>query len=87
MEFEQKSSATAYLYLVSPSNFQFKKRISWHLIHAGGNDEWDFYDDIVEYDPEKDTMTTVGHMIEARGFHAVSVVDASEYTKWCDGSM
>ena len=60
--------------------------LSLHLIHAGGNDEWDFYDDIVEYDPEKDTITTVGHMIKARGFHAVSVVDASEYTKWCDGS-
>ena len=28
-------------------------------------------------------MTTVGHMTEARDFHAVSVVQADDYLQWC----
>ena len=40
-------------------------------------------DDIVEYDPEEDTIIPVGHMIETRAFHAVSVVQAADYLQWC----
>ena len=63
--------------------------ISWYTIiiaggYAGGND---YYDDILEYDPEEDTITSVGHMIQARGGHAISVVPAADYLQWCDGSM
>ena len=52
------------------------------IIIAGG-----FYDDILQYDPEEDTITSVGHMIQARGSHAISVVSAADYLQWCDGSM
>ena len=45
------------------------------------------YDDILEYDPEEDTITSVGHMIQARDRHAISVVSAADYLQWCDGSM
>ena len=44
-------------------------------------------DDIVEYDPEEDTIIPVGHMIETRAFHAVSVVQAADYLQWCNWSM
>ena len=40
-------------------------------------------DDILEYHPENDTITTVGHMIQARNGHAVSVVQADDYLPWC----
>ena len=58
------------------------------LIIPGGynynNDGDDFYyDDILEYDPEEDTMTIVGHMTQGRAFHAVSVVAAEDYLPWC----
>ena len=42
-----------------------------------------YFDDILEYDPEEDTMTIVGHMTEARAYHAVSVVPAEDYLQWC----
>ena len=44
-------------------------------------------DDILKYDPEKDSITSVGHMTQGRSFHAISVVEAADYTEWCDGSL
>ena len=60
----------------------------YNNIIAGGSDENDqggddIYDDILEYVPEEDTMTTVGHMIQARNWHSVSVVPADDYLQWC----
>ena len=49
---------------------------------AGGE-----YDDILEYDPEGDTMTTVGHMTRARSQHAISVVQAGDYLQWCQWGL
>ena len=74
------------------------KSDSWYtIIIAGGfyydgNDAYDAYDswevdDILEYNPEEDTITSVGHMIQARDRHAISVVSAADYLQWCDGSM
>ena len=57
-----------------------------HLI-AGGYDGVDRYDDILEYDPEEDTITSVGHMTQARAYHAISVVSAGDYLQWCAGSL
>ena len=54
---------------------------------AGGEDNSGYHDDILEFDPEEDTITTVGHMIQARYYHAISVVSAADYLQWCDGSM
>ena len=45
---------------------------------AGGE-----YDDILEYDPEGDSMVTVGHMTRARSQHAISVVPAGDYLPGC----
>ena len=56
------------------------KSNSWYtIIIAGGSDDWDYYDDILEYDPEEDTITSVGHMTQARAYHAISVVSAGDY--------
>ena len=64
------------------------KSDSWYtIIIAGGYDGSDDHDDILEYDPEEDTITSVGHMIQARVYHAISVVSAADYLQWCDGSM
>lgn len=38
---------------------------------------------VLEYNPEEDTFTTVGHMFEARFDHAISVVPAGDYLQWC----
>ena len=59
-----------------------------NIIIAGGHktDEGPnghLYDDIVEYNPEEDTMTTVGHMIQTRAFQAISVVEVTNYANWC----
>ena len=59
-----------------------------HIIIEGGyncywdNDCWYQYD-IQEYDPEEDTITTVGRMQEARAWHAISVVNTEQYDMWC----
>jgi len=42
-----------------------------------------YYDDILEYNPDEDSMVVVGHLTQARAYHAVSVVQAQDYTKWC----
>ena len=38
---------------------------------------------ILEYDPEEDSMVTVGQMTQTRGYHAVSVVQAQDFSVWC----
>ena len=64
------------------------KSDSWYtIIILGGYGDNNYHDDILEYDPEEDTITSVGHMIQARGSHAISVVSAADYLQWCDGSM
>ena len=53
---------------------------------AGGIWEYDLsyiFDDILEYNPEDDTFTTVGHMLQSRSGHAMSVVPAGDYLQWC----
>ena len=50
---------------------------------AGGYDNDGNSDDILEYDPEEDSMVHVGQMTQARSYHAISVVQAQDYTKWC----
>ena len=48
-----------------------------------GGESGNYYDDILEYHPKEDNITSVGHMIQARHYHAVSVVKADDYLKWC----
>ena len=59
---------------------------SWYtILIAGGYGGWDGSEgnDILEYQPEEDTITTVGHMIQTRSQHAVSVVQADDFLQWC----
>ena len=43
-----------------------------------------YNDDILEYDPEEDSIVPLGQMTQARYFHAISVVPTKDYSKWCN---
>ena len=58
-------------------------RFHRNIIIAGGLYNSHYYDDILEYNPDEDSMVVVGHLTQARAYHAVSVVQAQDYTKWC----
>ena len=70
-------------------NYTISISITHHIYHrnliiAGGLDyDGDYYDDILEYIPEEDTILTIGQMSQARGWHAVSVVQAQDFSQWC----
>ena len=49
---------------------------------SGGSHGYTF-DTILEYEPEEDSIRTVGQMTEARSFHAISVVRAADFYHWC----
>ena len=53
-----------------------------NLIIAGGYGGG-YRDDILEYDPDEDSMVPVGHMTQARSYHALSVVQVQDYVQWC----
>ena len=53
------------------------------MIAGGFSKNGNYHNDIVEYDPEEDSMVPVGEMIVVRANHAVSVVQAKDYTPWC----
>ena len=55
---------------------------------AGGYaGDGDYYDDILEYDPEEDSIIPVGQMTQPRVYHAVSVVQAQDYAMWCQWGL
>ena len=47
-------------------------------VNAGGS-----LDTILEYDMEQDTMQEIGNMREARYEHAITVVQYSDFSQWC----
>jgi len=53
------------------------------LIFGGSNGGYHYYDDILEYNPEDESILHNGNMLQGRGFHAVSVVQAQDYVQWC----
>ena len=53
-----------------------------NIIIAGGSDG-SYYDDILEYNPDEDSMVVVGRMSQARYYHAVSVVQVQDFSVWC----
>ena len=81
---QQTSTAVSWsLVTVSYSSYTRHHR---DIIIAGGKDDEPFnddYDGILEYDPEEDSMVPVGHMTQARSYHAVSVVQVQDYAQWC----
>ena len=59
-------------------------RDSRNIMIAGGLDSSsNVLDDILEYDLVEDTIIPVGHMIQARFMHAISVVKVEDYLQWC----
>ena len=56
---------------------------------SGGYDgDWydggfDFYDEILEFSPTSGEWTVLDNMMEARGFHAVSVISTNQAMKYC----
>ena len=53
------------------------------MIFGGSGGGGSYYDGILEYDLEEDTMVSVGHMMQPRLDHAVSVVQSQDYVQWC----
>ena len=76
------SNSISQLFDLTSSSYLFHGTPSF-IIAGGYAFQHEFYDDIIEYHPEEDTMTPVGHMTEARYKHAVSVVKADDYLQWC----
>ena len=76
------SNLISQLFDLTSSSYLFHGTPSF-IIAGGQASHYEFYDDIIEYHPEEDTMTPVGHMTEARYSHAVSVVKADDYLQWC----
>jgi len=44
------------------------------------------YDDILEYSLEEHSIIPLGQMLQARAWHAVSVVQTKDYIQWCQQS-
>ena len=44
---------------------------------------WIYYDEIVEFSPTSGEWTVVDNMMEARGYHAVSVIEADNVIQFC----
>ena len=55
-----------------------------HKHNAGGNTADTTYDDILEFNAEDGTWTTVGSMVLSRREHAVSVINALEIADHCN---
>ena len=54
------------------------------MIIVGGYDTGNEYlDTILDYDMEQDTMQEMGNMREARDQHAITVVQYSDFSQWC----
>ena len=63
---------------------KLKKVISvQYYIFAGGYADQHAYDDILEYDIMEDEFHETGNMLQARRYHAVSVVQIQDYSMWC----
>ena len=41
-----------------------------------------YYDDILEFNPVENALVPLGHMTQARGQHAISVVQTMDYAQW-----
>jgi len=50
---------------------------------GGGDGSEIYYDDILEFDPLTGEWKLVDRMIQARGLHAVSVIDFNEVAGIC----
>ena len=59
---------------------------SLKLVVPGGRSTQETYDRILEYDITGDSYKEIGHMLDKRFNHAVSVVQYSDFSLWCQHS-
>lgn len=70
--------------LPSPRQFLRATSIDNRILLFGGNDWSDtVLDTILEYDISGDSYTQIGTMTEARKWHAISVVQYADFSRWC----
>ena len=53
------------------------------MLLVGGEDGNEYLDTILDYDVDQDTMQEIGNMQEARYRHAISIVQYSNFSHWC----
>ena len=54
------------------------------ITKCSGGSDGDFYlDDIMEFSPTSGEWTVLDNMMEARDYHAVSVISENEYGQYC----
>ena len=53
------------------------------MARGSGSDELNSIDTILEYDITRDKYQEIGHMLEPRHAHALSVVQYSDFAPWC----
>ena len=52
---------------------------------SGGRDDYYYYlDEIVEFSPTSEEWTVLDNMMEARGYHAVSVISSDDVQQFCN---
>jgi len=79
---DEDSWTTTGAKLPQPMSGLRAANIDDRILIFGGRDGR-VYDDILEYNPNEDSMVVVGHLTQARGYHAVSVVQAQDFSVWC----
>ena len=50
---------------------------------GGYNGDYYYLDEIVEFSPTSGEWTVLDNMMEARDYHAVSVISENEYGQYC----
>ena len=50
---------------------------------SGGGDGHTYFDEIVEFSPTSGEWTVLDNMMEAREFHAVSVISTNQIMNYC----
>ena len=53
------------------------------ITKCSGGSDGDYLDQIVEFSPTSGEWTVLDNMMEARGYHAVSVIKADNVIQFC----
>ena len=55
------------------------------FLYSGGKDSinGEVYDQIMEFHPDIEKWSPEGHMMEVRGYHAVSTINFEDVQKYC----
>ena len=53
------------------------------ITKCSGGYDGDYLDEIVEFSPTSGEWTVLDNMMEARGYHAVSVISSNQIMNYC----